>query len=460
MQSSKKKGYTGTMESVFEILEQLESDNSRNFKEDVLRRHRDNDLLRRTFVATGDPYVNYYVNKFKMPLATNKPDDDDAVLEEFLSFIANELSTRKVTGNTAKTLTVATFSAMTECQQKWCLRILLRNLRVGVLETTVNKIWPGSISKFSVALAETLPSTHDPVKGIVITEPVKYPVRVEPKLDGLRCIAVKKNGEVTMFTRSGSPIETLPTIKAVLEVADYDDFVLDGEAMGSDWNESASVVMSHKTAKDDSNMIFHVFDAMHFEDWRDQNNETEMQDRAVLVKELVDTIGSKAVLLVDGKTVNDQAELMKFYGETMERGYEGIMLKDLHAPYRFKRSDAVLKLKPVATAELVVTGHYEGNRGSKREGMWGGFVAVGANGIATRIGGGFNDAFRAEVAVNGPDSYIGRIIECEYQPDPLTADGLTEDGKLRFPVFCRFRDDRDVDPKLLAVRDNQVKAVN
>ena len=142
------------MESVFDILEALENDNSRNYKEEVLRRNRSNVLLQKTFVAAGDPYVNYYINKFKMPPPAVSSEPDDLVLEEFLQFISDDLSTRKVTGNAAKTLTIATFSSMSQNQQKWCLRILLRNLRVGVLETTVNKIWPGSISKFSVALAE------------------------------------------------------------------------------------------------------------------------------------------------------------------------------------------------------------------------------------------------------------------------------------------------------------------
>ena len=431
------------MDNVIDILEALESDNSRNFKEDLLARHRRNDLLKRVFVAAGDPYTNFFVNKFKMPPALGTGDNDH-VVSEFLDTIYTELSTRSVTGNAAKVLITDMFKDMTELQQKWCLRILLRNLRVGASESLVEKTWPGAISKFSVQLAETLESRHEPGKGIVITGEVSYPIRVEPKLDGLRCIAVKHNGEVTMFTRSGSPIETLPTIKAALEATDYDDFVLDGEAMGSDWSESASVVMSHKTAKNDSNIVYNVFDAMHFDDWRDQANESEMQDRVKLVDALVKKVSAKCVAHVEGKTVKNQVELMEFYSKTMEGGYEGIMLKSLSSPYRFKRTDAVLKLKPVATPELVIVGHYEGNRGSKREGLWGGFEAKATNGVITKVGGGYNDKIRAEIQIAGPDSFIGNIIECEYQSDPLTGDGFTSDGKLRFPVFCRFRDISDV----------------
>ena len=441
------------MDTVIDILEALERDNSRTFKEDLLRKHRHNELLKRVFVATSDPYRNYYVNKLKMPpvgVPSQVSIDDDEFVEGFLDLLEDQLATRKLTGNAAKDAVVAKLASMdTERCQKWCLRILLRNLRVGVMETTINKTWPGAIAKFSVALAETLTSTFDPKDGLRITGKVDYPVRVEPKLDGLRCIAVKVAGEVTMYTRSGSVIETLPTVKAALEAADWDDFVLDGEAMGADWNESASVVMSRKTAKDDSGIVYNVFDAMAFDEWRDQECPTELTDRVELAAELVKQVGSKCVQHVPGQTVKSEKELKKFYSGTMGQGYEGIMVKRLSAPYRFKRTDAVMKLKPVTTYEGIVVGHYEGKRGSKREGLWGGFDVLLPNGVVTHLGGGFSDKLKAEIGVD-PDSWIGEVVEMEGQPDPLTADGLTADGRIRFPVFVRKRDKRDVDPKIHA----------
>lgn len=445
------------MDNVIDILEALESDNSRNYKEEVLRRNRGNDLLKAIFVAASDPYANYFVKKWKTPKPLKASvADDDKVIKSFIEVLLSDLSTRTIVGNEAKAAVEAAFQTMDERQQKWCTRILLRNLRVGVLETTINKIWPGAIAKFSVQLAESLASTHEAGNGIVITERVDYPVRVEPKLDGLRCIAIKHNGAVTMFTRSGSEIDTLPTIKAALEAAEWDDFVLDGEVMGKDWNESASVVMSKKNNKDDSGMTYSVFDALTFVDWREQVSEDPLAERVSLVQELVAAVGAPCVVQVAGKTVKDHSELMSFYSDSMEKGYEGIMLKSLNSPYVFKRSDSVLKLKPVTTYEGVVVGHYEGNRGSKREGLWGGFQVLMPNGVVTKCGGGFNDKMRAEIGID-PDSWIGRIVELEGQPDPLTADGLTADGKVRFPVFIRERDPRDVDSKVTAAYESWKK---
>ena len=70
------------------------------------------------------------------------------------------------------------------------------------------------------------------------------------------------------------------------------------------------------------------------------------------------------------------------------------------------------------------------------------------NGVITKCGGGYTDKMKAEIGIN-PDSWIGKIVEIEGQPDPLTKDGLTTDGKVRFPVFTRIRDSRDVDSKIL-----------
>jgi ATP-dependent DNA ligase len=146
--------------------------------------------------------------------------------------------------------------------------------------------------------------------------------------------------------------------------------------------------------------------------------------------------------------VENETQLKEAFQTWMDEGYEGVMLKKLDAPYSFKRSDNMLKLKPCVTYEGVIVGHHEGRRGTKREGLFGGFEVMLHNGIVTRVGSGFNDSIKAEVELNGAESYVGKVLEIEAQPDPLTVDGLTKDGKARFPVFVRFRDASDVDPKL------------
>lgn len=443
------------MTSVIDILEQLECAAGSNLKKEILEVNRKNQLLKDAFIAAFDPYTVYHVNKFKMPVPISSIISDDDIVHSFLYECLPELSSRNVTGNEAKDLVVSHFEDMTEVQRKWCQRILLKNMRCGVQETTVNKIWPGTLKSFAVALATTLKSEFVKGEGIKILGSVKYPVRVEPKLDGLRCIALKRNDEVTFYTRNGTILETLPTIKAALEKSPIGTIVLDGEAMGVDWNESASILMSSKTKKDDKGIVFNVFDAITIEEWNSQKGTLSYAERVKLVEAIVTLVqgfvDNAPVRQVPHINARDESELKAYFSKCMDEGFEGVMIKSMDTPYAWKRSDNIRKLKSCTTFEGVIVGHYEGRRGSKREGFFGGFELMLANGIVTRIGGGFNDAFRAQVQLEGPDTFIGRFAEIEAQPDPTTAGGLSKDGKARFPVFIRFRDRSDVDKSLTEI---------
>lgn len=439
--------------SVIEILELLEKTPSRLEKEKILKHNKDYDLLRNVFVLAFDPYTVFYVNKFKMPpvgTPSQRSFTDDEFVEDFLLFLTDWLAKRKITGNAAKDEVIRRFASFdTEKLQKWCERILLKNLRCGVQEATINKIWKGSIKRFSVQLANTLPTTCNKEVGIVLNERVNYPVYVEPKLDGLRCIAMKANGNVVLFTRNGSIIDTVPLINDALEKADYDNAVLDGEIMGADWSESVSVVMSIKNKKDASNVKFHVFDCVSIDEWQKSESKTPFIERRNSAVRIVDLIGRKDVVdIVPSTSVSSDAQLITAYQQALNDSYEGIMLKDSGAFYTFKRSDSVLKMKPTMTFEGVIVGTYTGHRGSKREGIFSGFNVVFPNGIVTRVGNGYGDKLLSMIQLN-PDEYVGKIVEVEGQPDPATKIGYTVDGKIRFPVFIRFRSDVDVDESVI-----------
>ena len=432
------------MSNTIEILELLESNNSRLFKESVLEQNKDNEILHRFLVMAFDPWKNWGVAKYDKTNPDPKFGHHDGHLQNFMTLL-ERLDRRDMTGNAAKSAVATFINQADELGQKWMERLLWRNLRCGVSVTTVNKLWPGTVVPFGVALAQTL-LTKGVNGNFEITETVAYPVRVEAKLDGLRCIAVKHGGEVTMFTRNGTVLETLPRIKAAIAALPGDDFVLDGEAMGEDWNESASVLMSAKSKKDDSTMRYHVFDWVPLSDWQRQECALDYGTRQARLAACLGGDPLKGVgpfRYVKAKVCAKESCLREFYAECLTEGYEGVMLKDLSAKYVWKRSSAILKMKPVATEEGVVVGWYEAGAKTKRAGGFGGFKVLTPNGVVTRVGGGYTDKVKAEINEN-PDSWIGKIVECEHQPP------FTGDGKLRFPVFCRFRDPSDVDPKVLA----------
>lgn len=425
--------------STIDVLEQLEANSSRLAKEDILEANVHDELLLKTLKITLDPYIVFNVVKVKTKTLGSSLNDDEA-LEKFLNLLMTKLSTRELTGNAARDAVTDILHEMTAAQQKWCKRILLRNLRIGVLEKTVNKVWPNSIIPFACMLADKLD-----VKDGKLTTVLRYPVWIEPKLDGLRCIAIKSSGKCTLYTRNGNEIDTLPRIKSAIEASKLDNFVLDGEAIGKDWSETDSVIMSRKHAKDDADIVFNVFDAMSLEDWK-SNLTNHFIARRTFASGQVSNIGNQSIKIVEhGSVVNNEQELLQKYHEHCALGYEGSMVKILAVPYSFGRSSVIMKLKPVATIEGVIKGHFEARVGTKREGLFGGFFVEVRDGVTTRVGSGMSDKLKAEIQLNGPETYIGRVVECKFQASVVTEDGLTEDGRMLFPRFVRFRDIKDVD---------------
>lgn len=440
-----------TFDSAYEVLDALESNGSRLAKEAILKAVESAEdwtvkkLVKAILTAGLNPYINYGVRK----LNKTKPNQMIGELKieggllDFVYHTLPKLAARELSGNAAKDAVESELNEMSEYAHKWAKRILLKNLRIGVQAKTVNKIWPDLIPKFEVQLAHSLDTAH--VAGnIVINESVTYPVRIEPKLDGLRCIAVKTHGIVNMYTRNGREIETLSTIRHALEsCGEIDNVVLDGEAMGEDWNESASIVGSKKNLKNDDNIVFNVFDAMTFNEWETQDCAKSLNERVDFVANVVAKVASRHVQQVPGVEVANQEELMVQYERALEDDFEGVMLKNPSGGYGFKRTRDVLKMKPVATYEGVVVGTYGGRDGTKRHGKFGGFAIVLPNGVVTRVGGGFNDKERDDIDAAGWDTFKGKIMEVEGQPP------LTKDGRVRFPVFTRWRDESDVDPLVM-----------
>lgn len=444
----------------FDILEKLEATSSRLEKEALLRQHLDHEDLKRAFVYAMDPYRTYGVIKFKMPSAAVPSKTE---ISKFFDMpggpfyqLLDQLAVRSVTGNAAKEALVNVFSGMTALEQKWCLRILIKKLRCGV-DTTVNKMWPKLVPSFEVQLAAEVETTRTRNAFQIVPGEIKYPTYVDPKLDGLRMIAIKEQGVVTLYSRGGQIFDNFPTITKALEGMSADNIVMDGEALSKgSWNDTQSVAFSKK---DDANMVYNIFDCMPSVAWRAQECALTYQARVMMLGVAI-LDAPQNIRMVKGLHVNSEAELLTFYEQCIQDGYEGIMVKDLMAPYRFKRSKAVRKLKPVATYEGVITGFYLGNPNSKWAHGFGGFTVRLPGGADTKVGGGFTDdqrmdffvpdatVFRTVDAQNilDPGPLLGRVVECEGQAP------LSTDGKIRFPVFSRFREDTDVDPLILAER--------
>ena len=145
------------------------------------------------------------------------------------------------------------------------------------------------------------------------------------------------------------------------------------------------------------------------------------------------------VCAVEGRLVQDVAGVQQAFVEYTARGFEGVMVKDYEAYYQFKRSKAIMKIKPKISLEGRIVGWEKGAKNGKWENGFGAFL-VEINGVITSVGGGYSDEARG-VYYNAlqydPEIFNGEVAEIEGQE-------LTKDGKVRFPVFKQIRYDHDL----------------
>ena len=421
-----------------DIIAQLESDNSRLAKELILQ-NAYNEGLDEFFVGLKlalDPLVTFGVKQ--VPERSDLLSGQGLAWNVFLE-LADKLQQRELTGHAARdAIELAMSVATTEQWNGWYRRILIKDLRCGVSEKTVNKVAPGTVPVFTCALA------HDSAKH---EKKMVGQKQIEIKLDGVRVITVIQGNKVEMFSRNGKQFHNFGHIIAEIEQviaqkpAPY-DLVLDGEVMSANFQDLMKQV--HRKENVEANdAVLHLFDMIPLENFQqgvwDKPQHVRSQYVSVWVEQNKDVLQHVQALDwedVDLDTPEGQKRFTELNKRAVDGGYEGVMIKDIDAPYECKRTHAWLKAKPFIEVTLEVKEIEEGT--GRNEGRLGAFVCAGTDdgkNICVNVGSGFSDANRDDFW-NHRNNIIGNLVE-------VRADAITQnqDGtySLRFPRFKTFR---------------------
>jgi DNA ligase-1 len=421
---------------MFQIIQELEADNSRLAKEAIIEREKDNvELLEGIHLALS-PYITYGVKK--VPTFTG-PDGQGLPWEAFKE-LCELLATRKLTGDDARSAIELALSASTKAQwNDWYRRILIKDLRCGVSEKTVNKVVKGAVPVFECMLAHDGANHEKKVKGVKL---------LEPKLDGVRCVTVVdyEARTVVQYTRNGKVLENFSHIADSL-LANIDDlgrsYVLDGEVVSS----SFQTLMKQVHRKDDvqaSDARLMLFDMIPLVEFKEGKSTLGQRRRSNLLRSFKSTFDKCGNIDVIPQTEVDldgmvgEVQFRAYNKEAIEAGFEGIMIKDPNAMYECKRSASWLKQKPFIEVSLTVTAVEEGT--GKNLGRLGALICEGEDDgkvIHVNVGSGFTDEQRTEYWTD-KDTMLGQIVE--VRADAATRNQDSEDiYSLRFPRFLRFR---------------------
>jgi DNA ligase-1 len=430
------------MNKPWTVIQKLEADNSRLAKEAILESEMlaGNDELFEGLKMALDCMVTFGVKK----VPTHGGPDGQGLPWDAFRALAERLAKRELTGHDARDAIELCLGAATQEQwNDWYRRILIKDLRAGFSEKTVNtvskktKLKKYAIQVFECQLAHDSANHESKVAGKKM---------IEVKLDGVRVITiVHPNGQVDQFSRNGKELVNFETIKQqfvdIAEGLEY-AYVFDGEVMSSSFQDLMKQVHRKSDVRADD-AVLHLFDIIPLSDFKKGFSNLSQSERSSMltnwfegVKEKMPNVEILDHELVDLGTDSGKAQFKEINQRAIQGGYEGIMIKEPAAPYECKRTVNWLKLKPFIEVSLTVTAVEEGT--GRNVGKLGALVCEGVDDgklIRTNVGSGLTDNDRVTYWDNA-DSIIGDIVE-------VRADAITQnqDGSysLRFPRFLHFR---------------------
>tara|TARA_A100001388_G_scaffold274870_1_gene259292 strand:- start:6377 stop:7705 length:1329 start_codon:yes stop_codon:yes gene_type:complete len=426
------------------IIDKLEADNSRLAKEAVIQEAMDEGLdeffdgVRMAL----DPLVTFGVKQVP------EKEENEVLSAQGLSWenfkaLADKLHNRELTGHAARDAIILQMNVATAEQwNKFYRRILIKDLRCGVSEKTVNKIakkFPQyKVPTFTCQLAHDSANHEKKMIG---------QKQIEIKLDGVRVVTIIQGNKVEMFSRNGKQFHNFGHIIAEIETVLKDHpspypLVLDGEVMSANFQDLMKQV-HRKDGKQSTDAVLHLFDMIPLADFQKGSWDKPQHIRSQYVRswvekhaDVLDHVQALDWEDVDLSTTEGEKRFVELNKAAVDGGYEGVMIKDIDAPYECKRSHAWLKAKPFIEVTLEVTDVEEGT--GRNEGRLGAVVCSGTDDgkdIRVNVGSGFTDDNRTSFW-SDRDALIGQLVE-------VRADAVTQnqDGtySLRFPRFKTFR---------------------
>ena len=426
------------------IIRNLENHNSRLDKEAILA----------AAVAEGldeffegvrmalDPLITYGVKQVPFKNA----DAGQGLPWTVFLKLAQDLQYRNLTGHAARDAINLAMDVATQRQwNDWYRRILIKDLRCGMSEKTVNKVCKKhpeyQVPVFECQLAHDSANHEDKMRG---------KKQIEVKLDGVRVLVVINDvhgKSIEMFSRNGKQFHNfdhiIEEIRAVLKdhPAPY-PLVLDGEIMSASFQDLMRQVQRKKDV-DAKDAVLNLFDIIPLGNFKNKVYSFNQSVRSEMVSHWVEdhanTLQHVTALgweTVDLDTAEGYLRFVALNKAAVDGGYEGVMIKDVDAPYECKRSASWLKAKPFIEVTLEIVGYEEGT--GKNTGRLGALVCAGQDDgkdIRVNVGSGLTDEQRIAFWADR-DSLAGSLVE-------VRADAVTQnqDGtySLRFPRFKTFR---------------------
>ena len=297
---------------------------------------------------------------------------------------------------------------------------------------------PTDIRPVYPMLAQTYTPTATKKRNDIV-----YPCYVQPKLDGLRCvvrIVMKSDRSSVVFqSRTGGYFTSLShlesSVRKLYDVAHESIACFDGELYTDEYpfEELAGLIKKQKITDDDrvklAKVCYHIYDYVPV---ANHIATTPFEVRADILRTLVATSPTKNIRFVETHKVSTLDEFRAYFSQFVERGYEGIMLRNRGGLYRENyRSPDLQKYKEFCEDEFPIVDFKEGEGRDAGTVIW-----------VCRTKEGNNFSVRPRGTVEMRKRLYEDAVHHRKHPKMLTViyQELSETGVPRFPVGKALRD--------------------
>ena len=411
------------MKKLRQLINQLQSTNSRTEKELILSQNREELEFVLAFLCDKKLITGLSTKKIQKEVSLQSVPQLSEI--ETLQHIINYLKIN----NTGTDDNISYIKSLANGDQ-FLLDIATKSLKVGVDSKTLNKVWGNVINKFSVMLAKKYEEHQHKIDNMIVTL----------KLDGMRCILLKENGKVTAYSREGKIINGLIEFNEDFNTLP-DNMMYDGELIAKRLDGESTPDQFRRTiklARTDGNKVgleYYCFDWMPLVEFKAGKsllkciNRKSSLDYELNGKNFYTLVKSLEPLYIG----NDKDKIPELLAEVEKEGLEGLMVNNANCYYECKRSDALLKVKTMQTVDLLCTGIEKGD-GRLSDVL--GKIKVDYKGHEVLVGSGFSDNDR-KYFIENPNEIVGRVVEISFFEESSNQDGGIS---LRFPVFKCVRD--------------------
>lgn len=259
---------------------------------------------------------------------------------------------------------------------------------------------------------------------------LRFPVDVQRKFDGVRCLAYREGNEVLLISRNGLQWTAPHIAKALADILP-EDCVLDGEMYVHGVGFQTITSWVKRLQPETEQVEFHIYDCPEYNGITEESWSVRKQHLAEVMRN-----AKKPLILTDTYSASSEKEIKTLQKQFVSEGFEGAIVRILTGIYKYgERSNYVLKVKDFIDAEYEVVGAETGKKGSKEENavIW---ICKNKNGdtFSVRPKGSIKDREKAYKTARSRFGQLYKVKFFEY----------TDDGLPRFPVGLGFRDKADM----------------